>query len=187
MSGRTLLFLMLAAGLAGCSGNGSGVSTASILGNEAAPTSTTAVVPAAVVSKPTDRAFQAGAVSARAIKCGYNFDAVQLRTAYLAHEVGRGASDADVANLQKVYDVAHSGVTKATAEDPNYCNDKRTGQIKTDLGRLLAGDFEPPQRKVVQKQEEGIFSGWFDGGNEDKGPKFGSSDWWESQKEKTGG
>lgn len=188
MRSRSLAVLVLAASLAGCSGGGGGLSTASVLGGDAAPTpAATAAVPAAVPSKPTDRAFQAGAVSARAIKCGYNFDANQLRAAYLANEVGRGASNEEIAKVQQVYDVAHKGVAKATAEDPNYCTDKRTQEIKQDLGRLLAGDFEPPKRKVAKKQDEGMFSGWFDGGSEDSGPKFGSGDWWESQKEKVGG
>ena len=189
MPRHTLPVLMLAAGLAGCSGSGGGVSTASILGGEATPTPAAGASPAVAAiapSSPTDRAFQAGSVSARATKCGYNFDANQLRASYLAHEVGLGASNEDVAKLQQIYDVAHSGVTKATAQEPDYCTERRTNEIKADLGRLLAGDFEPPKRQVAQKQEEGLFSGWFDGGSGDSGPSFGSDSWWEKQREKTG-
>lgn len=180
---RALPVLLLTVGLAGCSGGG-GVSTASILGGEAAPTPAVAAVPAA--SKPSDRAFQAGSVTARAAKCGYNFDAEQLRAAYLAHETGLGASNEEIAQLTQVYNVAHNGVLKAASEDPDYCSDRRTNEIKSDLGRLLAGDFEPPRRQVAQKQEEGLFSGWFDGGSGDSGPSFGSDDWWDKQREKTG-
>lgn len=180
---RTLPVVMLAVGLAGCSGGG-GVSTASILGGEAAPAPTAAAVPPA--SKPSDRAFQAGAVAARAAKCGYNFDADQLRASYLAYEAGRGASNDEVNQLGQVYNVAHNGVMKATAEEADYCNTRRTNEIKADLGRLLEGDFEPPRRQVAQKQEEGLFSGWFDGGAGSSGPSFGSDDWWEKQREQTG-
>lgn len=187
MPRRTLPVLMLAAGLAGCSGSGGGVSTASILGGDTAPTpATAAVAPAVPASTSTDRAFQVGSVSARAAKCGYNFDAAQLRAAYLAHETGRGASNDEIAKLQQIYDVAHNGVAKATATEADYCTDRRTNEIKADLGRLLAGDFEPPKKQVAQKQEEGLFSGWFDGGSGSSGPSFGSDDWWEKQREKTG-
>ena len=183
---RALSVVMLTVGLAGCSGSGGGVSTASILGGESAPAAgAVAAIPPA--SKPSDRAFQAGAVSARATKCGYNFDADQLRASYLAHEAGRGASNDEVSQLTQVYNVAHNGVMKASAEDPDYCNQRRTNEIKADLGRLLAGDFEPPRRQAAPKQEDGLFSGWFDGGAGSSGPSFGSEDWWEQQREKTGG
>lgn len=187
MQRRILPIFVLAAGLAGCSGGG-GVSTASILGGEAAPTPATAAAePAVVASNPTDRAFQVGAVAARATKCGYNFDGQQLKASYFAHEVGRGASNEEIAKLQQIYDVAHSGVAKATASEPDYCTERRTNEIKADLNRLLAGDFEPPRRQVAKKQEEGIFGGWFDGSSQDTGPSFGSGDWWDKQREKTGG
>jgi hypothetical protein len=54
---------------------------------------------------------------------------------------------------------------------------------------LLAGDFEPPKKAVVAKPKEdgGIFGGWFDSDGGDTGPKFGSGDWWDSQKDKAGG
>jgi hypothetical protein len=191
----TVAALMLAVALAGCSSGGNGVSTASILG--AAPTppaaggtpdaqaAGAAAAPVAAPSTPTDRAFQVGTVSARAVKCGYNFDAPKLKSTYLAHETGLGASGEQIAQVEKVYTVAYNGVMKAAAEDPNYCSDRKTQTIKADLGRLLAGDFEPPPKKVVAKQD-GMFDGWFDSSGEDKGPKFGSGDWWESQKEKAG-
>lgn len=181
MSCRTftaVLFTALA--LSGCSGGG-GLSTASILGKDAAP----APVPGAPapVSDPNTRAYQAGAVAARASKCGYNFDAGQLKAAYLNYETSRGT--ADLTSVEKMHNVAYAGVMKAASEDPNFCSDARTRVIKADLTRLLAGDFEAPQ-KVAQKDDGGLFSGWLDGGSGDTGPKFGSNDWWEKQNEKAG-
>jgi hypothetical protein len=178
---------MLALALAGCSSSGNGVSTASVLGNAPTPPALAAdgaAAPVIAPSTPTDRAFQVGTVSARAVKCGYNFDAPKLKTTYLTHEASLGTSSEQISQAEKVYNVAYSGVMKAAAEDPAYCSDRKTQTIKSDLGRLLAGNFEPPPKKVVAK--EGMFDGWFDGGSEDKGPKFGSGDWWESQKEKAG-
>jgi hypothetical protein len=132
-------------------------------------------------STPTDRAFQVGSVSARATKCGYNFDASKLKAAYMANEMGRGT---DTSQLDKVYQVAYNGVMKAAVEDPNYCSERKTQTIKTDLNRLLAGDFEPPKKAVVAaKQDDGFFSGWFDGSSNETGPSFGSDDWWAKQKD----
>ena len=185
----TIAALMLAlAGLAGCSSGGNGVSTASILGSAPTPppAGTAPMAPIAAPSTPTDRAFQVGTVSARAAKCGYNFDAQKLKAAYLAHEAGLGASGDQIAHIEKIYNVAYNGVAKATATEANYCSDRKTQDIKADLGRLLAGDFEPPPKKAVVAKQDGFFDGWFDGSSEDKGPKFGSGDWWDSQKEKAG-
>ncbi|WP_439542715.1 hypothetical protein [Hyphomicrobium sp.] len=186
--------LLIAAALSGCS-SGSGVSTASILGTAPAPPAgqAGAVTPVAAIvvpSTPTERAFQVGTVSARAAKCGYNFDAPKLKAAYMAHEIGVGTPTDQMANVEKIYNVAFGGVTKASAEDPNYCSDRKTQEIKADLTRLLAGDFEPPQKAVVAKKKDsgGIFGDFFSSdGEEDNGPKFGSDDWWAKQDDKSGG
>lgn len=188
---RSAIFVVLAAAaLAGCSSGGGGVSTASILGTAPTPPAgaaqATAVQPvAAVPSTPSDRAFQVGTVSARAAKCGYNFDAAKLKASYMAHEMALGTPADQVANVERVYGVAYNGVMKAAAEDPNYCSDRKTQTIKADLTRLLAGDFEPPKKVVAQKQDEGGFFDFFSSSG-DSGPKFGSDDWWDKQREKTG-
>lgn len=186
--------LILAVALAGCSSGGNGVSASSVLG--AAPTpppatgaapagQTGAIVPVAPASSPTDRAFQVGSVSARATKCGYNFDAAKLKAAYMANEMGRGT--ADVTQVEKIYGVAYNGVMKAAVEDPNYCSDRKTQTIKADLNRLLAGDFEPPKKAVIaQKQDEGGMFDWFSGSSQETGPSWGSEDWWSKQGDKVG-
>jgi hypothetical protein len=181
--GLPLIVLALAA--AGCSG-GQGVSTASILGSASAGGPAEQAAPA--TSDPTSRAFLVGSVSARAVKCGYNFDPAKLKTSYLASEASLGASSEQIAKLEQVYAVAYGGVSKGAADEPNYCNDARTKEIKADLTRLLAGDYNPPQKKAAKQDDGGFFSSLFDNdGTEEKGPKFGSSDWWESQSAKSGG
>lgn len=202
----TVAASMLAFALAGCSSSGNGVSTASILGGAPTPPAAagaapvaaqtdgapvaatggmvTPVVAAAPASTPTDRALQVGTVSARAVKCGYNFDAPRLKSTYLAHEAALGTSSDQLAQVEKIYNVGYNGVMKAAATEPDYCSDRKTQTIKSDLGRLLAGDFEPPAKKVVAKQD-GFFDGWFDGASSSE-EKFGGGDWWEKQAAKAG-
>jgi len=189
--------LILSSALAGCSG-GAGLSTASIFGNDAPPSPpaagaapATASVPASVPQAPSDptaRAFFVGSVSARAEKCGYNFDPVKVKTSFMAHETSVGATPDEMAKLEKAFQIAHNGVAKAAADEPNYCNDRKTKEIKDDLTRVLAGDFEPPRAKIVaQKQDSGgLFGGWFDNDSVDSGPSFGSDDWWSKQNKDAG-
>jgi hypothetical protein len=113
------------------------------------------------------RAFQVGTVSARAIKCGFNFDPAKLKTNYLAYERTLSAT-ADLAKIEKIYDVSFNGVAKAVAGESDYCSNEKTKTIKADLARHLAGDYTPsPPPK--QQEEEGLFSGWGSGGSDDKG------------------
>lgn len=159
---RNLLLAFCAVGLAACSG-GSGLSTASILGGGSNAGATTAS-PLPPPSTPTSRAFNVGLVTARASKCGYNFDPAKLKANYLAAEAALGTPQDEMAKLEKIYSVAHGGVTKAAAAEPNYCTEQKTKEIKEDLGKLLAGDYTPPQRKVVAEDDGGLFSGWGSGG-----------------------
>lgn len=147
------LVATIAVVVSGCS-EGSSLSTSAILGGGSTPAAT----PAAPVSTPTSRALQVGATAARATKCGYNFDANKLRGTFLAAEATQ-APGADMTNVQKTYDTAYAGVSKAAASKPDYCSDAKTREIKADLTRHLAGDYTPAPPKPVE-QEEGIFSGW---------------------------
>lgn len=102
---------------------------------------------------PTNRAFQVGATSARAIKCGYNFDPVKLRTQFLAAEAATDPAGAD--NIAKIYDTSFNGVTKAIAEKGDeYCSQQKVASIKESLTRHLAGDYTPPPPAPVE--DEGI-------------------------------
>jgi hypothetical protein len=155
------MLALIAAALAGCSG-ASGLTTGSLFGSEEK-----AAVNAAPVNDPPMRAFQVGTVSARAIKCGFNFDPAKLKTNYLAYERTLSAT-ADLAKIEKIYDVSFNGVAKAVAGESDYCSNEKTKTIKADLARHLAGDYTPsPPPK--QQEEEGLFSGWGGGGSDDKG------------------
>ena len=168
---KSSALVLSAVALAGCSSL-PGLSTGSIFGGSNAPSGATNVQSAAdvspvVTSDPTSRAFQVGTVSARAVKCGYNFDAQKLRTSFLASEAAAG-TDATT-RIQQIYDVSYNGVIKATAADPRYCTEQRTKEIKADLNRHLAGDFTPPPPKKVVAESGGLFSDWGDSSGDDKG------------------
>lgn len=143
----TLLCASLIAG--GCSA-GSSLTTSSLLGGSGK------AEPPPLTNTPTARALQVGTVSARASKCGYNFDAGKLRTTFLSSEAAQ-APGTDQTNVQKTYDTAHSAVSKAAASKPDYCSDAKTREIKAALTRHLAGDYTPDPPKPAE-QEEGIFS-----------------------------
>ncbi len=164
------MLVLTALALAGCSGGGSELlSTGSLLGESK---------PAAPVNDGPARAFQVGTVSARAIKCGFNFDPGKLKATYLAYERQQPGVP-DMARIEKVYDVSFNGVAKAVAAEGEYCSDAKTRTIKADLGRHLAGDYTP---SPPPPPEEGLLSGWGSDGSSDgegykqKHPMDNSSD-----------
>jgi hypothetical protein len=148
--------------LAGCS-LGEGLTTGSIFGGSQKTSSVEAAAPAAPVSDPTGRAMQVGSVSARATKCGYNFDPAKLKANFLASEVALGASPADIERISQIYDISRNGVAKAVAGNSTYCSDEKTAQIKADLTRHLAGDYTPSARRPEAAPEDGGLLGDFFG------------------------
>lgn len=137
---------LLALLLAGCSAS-SGLTTGALLGEDK---------PAAPVNDAPARAFQVGTASARAVKCGFNFDPGKLKTNYIAYEKQQPGGQ-DTAKLERIYDVSFNGVAKAVAAEGEYCSEAKTKNIKADLGRHLAGDYTP--RIEEKKEEDGLFSG----------------------------
>jgi hypothetical protein len=169
MKPRAILLVFCSVGLAACSGGG-GLSTASILGGGSGAEAAAVAAPAPP-SDPMSRALNVGMVSARAAKCGYNFDPAKLKANYFASEAALGTSPQDMAKVEQIYNVAHNGVAKAAATEPNYCSEQKTKQIKEDLTRLLAGDYTPPARKVAA-EDDGFFSGWGSSGGDSTAPVF---------------
>lgn len=166
MTTRTAtILIVLAAMLAGCSGSATSLSTGSLFGGSSS-SETTQIDPAAAAiaaeGTPTSRAFQVGSVAARAVKCGYNFDAPTLKTNFLAAEVARGTTPELIARAEKIYTVAYNGVWKGVAAQESYCSAKRTKQIQTDLRRHLAGDYTPKQHAVIKAEPKSSgFASWF--------------------------
>ncbi|MEQ1712640.1 MAG: hypothetical protein ABL908_14740 [Hyphomicrobium sp.] len=118
----------------------------------------TAAAPAAPRNDPTARAFQVGAVSARAQKCGFNFDAGRLKSTFMAAEAQGGTSADELAKVDRLYNVTQSTVAKAIATAEEYCSDERLAYIRGDLTRHLAGDFAPGAARSFAKDEGGLVS-----------------------------
>lgn len=153
--------LMLALSAAGCAGSATSLTTGSLFGG-GSPEKAQAEAPVSPTGDATSRAFQVGSVSARAVKCGYNFDAPALKAKFLAAEASQGATPELIARAEKIYDVAYNGVWKGVAAQQGYCSAKRTKQIQADLRRHLAGDYTPSSKKVVKAAPNNSgFASWF--------------------------
>lgn len=148
--------------MTGCSG-GPSLTTGSLFGGSDG-TEKKAVKAEQPKGDATTRAFQVGSVSARAVKCGYNFDPAKLKASFLAGEAAQGADEGIIARASRIYDIAYSGVTKGVSDQQSYCTEKRTAGIKKDLSRYLGGDFSERTVKVA-KQDKGFFSGWGNSGS----------------------
>lgn len=138
-----------AAGLAGC-GSGAGLSTGSLIGGPgsapAAPKPVTAL----------DRAIYVAANVARAQRCGFYFDPAQVKANYIASEQQAGTPPDAMPKLEKEYDSTRQAVLAAIVNDAGYCTEGRTREVKAQLGRQLAGDFNPPQKR------QDVDVSWFD-------------------------
>lgn len=148
--------------LAGCAGSAGSLTTGSLFGGGDSSEAQKSEAPADPAGDATSRAFQVGSVSARAVKCGYNFDAAALKSKFLAYEASQGATPDLISRAEKIYDVAYNGVWKGVAAQKGYCSSSRTKQIQADLKRHLAGDYTPSGRKVVKAEPNNSgFASWF--------------------------
>lgn len=143
---------LLALALGGCS-LGQGLTTGSVFGGQQANAGA-ATPPPPKPATAEDRTTQVAATSARAERCGFNFNPDRLRANFLAAE----AAATPPVDMSQRYDVTRRSVIAAIVSDEGYCTEGRTRAIKADLGRHLAGDFSP-----VPKKPE-VASGWLDSG-----------------------
>jgi hypothetical protein len=105
---------------------------------------------------PVTRTMDVAATSARAIKCGYNFDPAKLKSNFLATQTANAPGD--LPKLTEIYDKSFNGVSKALAEKPDYCTAEKTAKIKLALNRHLAGDYTPSPPEPVE--DDSLFGGW---------------------------
>ncbi len=137
-----------ALGLTAC-GNGGGVTTGSLFGSSQ---------PKPVTDERTERALEVAATSARASRCGYNFDPARLRYAYLAYETAQGGTPEQVAKAEKVFDYTRTSLAEKIKKEDDFCSEEKTKGIKASLTRNLAGDFSATPKKVVAEVPTGWFS-----------------------------
>jgi hypothetical protein len=164
MKAARLTVTLVAAGLAGCSMSTASLTTGSLFGSGSKPE------PQAPANDPTARAFQVGTVSARAIKCGFNFDPAKLKNNYLGYERVQSPA-ADLQKIERTYDVSFNAVAKAVAGEKEYCTGEKTATIKADLTRHLAGDYTPGAPPKKQEEDDGIFGGMNWGSGDSEGMK----------------
>jgi hypothetical protein len=170
MKAAGIWLALVAVSLTGCSGSSSlpSLTTGSILGG---PEKFAAAADPASINDPTNRAFQVGTVSAKAIKCGFNFDPAKLKNNYLTYERTL-APGADMAKIERIYDVSFNGVAKAVAGDSDYCTDAKAKAIKADLTRHLAGDYSPAAGQKVAQDSDSIFGNVFSGDSSSSAKEF---------------
>jgi hypothetical protein len=145
---RLCLTALATVSLGGCGASLPNVTTGALFGGGAA-------AKPAIQNDPTSRAMEVGSTSARAIKCGYNFDPAKLKNQFLTTEAA--ANPADSAKLAQVYDLTFNGISKAlAAKGIEYCSKAKTDRIKEALNRHLAGDYTPSPPEPVE-QDEGLF------------------------------
>lgn len=177
-----MLLPTIAALLAGC-GNGSGpqsnLSTASILGE--APAAASGERPGITRDDPMARPVQVAWTSARAQKCGFNFDPTKLRNNYLAAEQGGGADAARMANVTRSYDMTVDKIKATIGNADAYCTDRTAAAIKADLTRHLAGNFEP---NFPEEKKGSAFGAW---GDTTKQDRFDPKTIWQDLEDKKNG
>jgi hypothetical protein len=100
---------------------------------------------------PMARPIAVAWTSARAVRCGFNFDPAKLKTSYLAYEAKQSGAD-QLTKMEKSYDSTFKVIRDRVSGDPDYCSNRKSAEIKADLKRHLAGDFTPnfPKAKVVE-------------------------------------
>ena len=123
---RLCLMALATVSLGGCGASLPSLTTGAVFGGGAA-------AKPAIQNDPTSRAMEVGATSARAIKCGYNFDPAKLKNQFLTAET-------------------------LAAKGADYCSKAKTDKIKEALNRHLAGDYTPSPPEPVE-QDEGLFGG----------------------------
>jgi hypothetical protein len=143
--------------LAGCANGSGGLIPSSMFGSGTSPAA--AAPPAR--SDPSSRALQVGAVSARATRCGFYFDAGKLRSGFLAAETRAGATPEQIKKIEQEFDYTRKSISEKIKKEADYCSEERLKEIKVDLGRHLGGDYAPTApSKAAAAQDEGWFSGW---------------------------
>lgn len=166
-SGAAVFLAASAALLAGCANGPSplpSLTTGSLFGkSDAQAAAAAAPAPkidpqAPLPDTPTNRAIQVGITSARATKCGFNFDAPKVKSSFMASQAQAGSPVDEMAKLEKIYQSSYNAVARAAAQREGYCNPQRVQMTKADLSQLLAGNYAPQRLHPKEEDEPGLFS-----------------------------
>jgi len=165
MKTRHLVLIASSVLLGACSGT-SALTTGSLFGSSDKQ-KVGAAGPPPPRNDPISRAFQVGAVTARAQKCGFNFDPGRLKSSFLAAETQLGTSPEELTKAERILGVTQTTVARAISSTDDYCSAERVAFIRGDLNRHLAGDFAPSRPRDFSKDsDQGLF-GSLGGGSEE--------------------
>lgn len=110
-------------------------------------------VAAAPASSPSQRAVQVAWTAASARYCAFGLNPQKLKADYLAWESSRGTSADEIASLGATYDNAFLTFYDKVKETPGYCSKAKIEEIRPEINRHLAGDYEPPKKKSPPPKE----------------------------------
>ncbi len=130
----SFILMFICAGLAACSGRLGSQKQA-----EARPPSTA-----------PQRAVQVAWTAASARYCAFGLNPQKLKGDYLAWERSQGASEATAQNLGTTYDKAFLTFFNKVKETPGYCSKAKIEEIRPEINRHLAGNYEPSPRVVSE-------------------------------------
>ena len=137
----SVILILICAGLAACSR----------LGRNSDAETKTAVRPP---STPAQRAVQVAWTSASARYCAFGLNPQKLKGDYLAWERSQGASEATAQSLGTTYDKAFLTFYDKVKDTPGYCSKAKIEEIRPEINRHLAGNYEPSPRVVSENDNK---------------------------------
>jgi len=140
---RSLSALCLGAPLtlaAACTGNGAGITTASV--------DATTARPSASATSQLSRSVEVATTAACAKAYGYSVDPTRLRETYLGYESKQGASREQLRAIEQSYDATYQQIA---GPQSTSCSRIDAAAVKADVQRYASGYFAPrtPQPKEV--------------------------------------
>lgn len=101
-------------------------------------------------STAPQRAVQVAWTAAGARYCAFGLNPQKLKGDYLAWERTQGASEETARNLGATYDKAFLTFFNKVKETPGYCTKAKIEEIRPEINRHLAGNYEPTPRVVSE-------------------------------------
>ncbi len=101
-------------------------------------------------STPSQRAVQVAWTAASARYCAFGLNPQKLKGDYLAWERSQGASEETAQTLGATYDKAFLTFYAKVKDTPGYCSKAKIEEIRPQINRHLAGNYEPSPRVVSE-------------------------------------
>lgn len=101
-------------------------------------------------STPSQRAVQVAWTAASARYCAFGLNPQKLKGDYLAWERSQGASEATIQTLGITYDKSFLTFFNKVKDTPGYCSKAKIEEIRPQINRHLAGNYEPTPRVVSE-------------------------------------